>query len=159
MLFSGIADSGADVFERCQKRKQPTAMRIRIALNDYWRRHPPSLRYGAASGRCYRFEFLWHFRVADVVGVVIEGVNPDAVFHFTLAEIVQARLPLPILLQIFRDMPGEKNVAGITAIHDPLCDVDAGTRDVRLFVQIRDLVDRTAVNSHADPKFRMLLSS
>ena len=84
-------------------------------------------------------------------------MDADAVFHFTLAEIVQIRLPLPILLQIFRDMPGEKNVARITAIHDPLCDVDAGARDVRLFVQIRDFVDRTAVNSHADPKFRMLL--
>ena len=84
-------------------------------------------------------------------------MDADAVFHFTLAEIVQVRLPLPILLQIFRDMPGEKNVARIAAIHDPLCDVDAGARDVRLFVQIRDFVDRTAVNSHADPKFGMLL--
>ena len=83
------------------------------------------------------------------------AVDADAVFHFTLAEIVQVRLPLPILLQIFRDMPGEKNVARITAIHDPLGDVDAGARNVRLFVQVRDFVDRTAVNSHPDVKFGM----
>ena len=78
-------------------------------------------------------------------------------FHFTFAEIVQVRPPLPILLQIFRDMPGEKNVARITAIHDPLGDVDAGAGNVGLFVQIRDFIDRPAVNSHADMKFGMLL--
>ncbi len=44
-----------------------------------------------------------------------------------------------------------------TAIHDPLRDVDAGARNVCLFVQIRDFVDRTAVNSHSDPEFGMLL--
>jgi hypothetical protein len=124
---------------------------------DYRRRHPPPLCYGAASARLYSFGFLGHFRVADVVGVEIEGVHADAVFHFTVAKIVQARLPLPILLQIFRDMPGEKNVARITAIHDPLRDIDAGARNVRLFVQIRDFVDRTAVNSHANPKVGMTL--
>ena len=120
-------------------------------------KHPPSLRYGAASGRGYRFEFLWYFRVAYLIGVEIYGVDADAVFHFTLSEIVQVRLPLPILLQIFRDMPGEKNVARITAIHDPLCDVDAGARDVRLLVQICDRVHRATVNSHTNTKFRMLL--
>ena len=46
-------------------------------------------------------------------------------------------------------------MARITAIHHPLCDVDAGARDVGLFVQIGDFVDRTAVNSHPDPKFGM----
>ena len=50
------------------------------------RRHPPPLCYGAASGRRYRFEFLRYFRVAYVVGVEIEGVDADAVFHFTLAD-------------------------------------------------------------------------
>ena len=96
MLFSGIADVVADVFDRCQKRKEPTAIatRIKIAPKMFLRLICDCL-YGR-HGRLYSraLEFLRHFRIADVVGVEIEGVDADAVFHFTLSEIVQIRLPL-----------------------------------------------------------------
>ena len=47
-------------------------------------------------------------------------------------------------------------MAGIAAIHHPLSDVDSGSGNVRLLVEIGHLVDRTAVDSHSDAKFRMI---
>jgi len=47
------------------------------------------------------------------------------VLHLTLAKIVQIRLPVPVLGQIFRYMPGQKNMPGIAAIHDALRHVDS----------------------------------
>ena len=54
-------------------------------------------------------------------------------------------------------MLGEKNVPGVAAIHHPLRHVYPGAGDIRLFVQIGDRINRTAVDSHSDPKFGMLL--
>ena len=54
-------------------------------------------------------------------------------------------------------MFGEQNVSGIAAIHHPLRDVDSGAGDIGLLVHIGDFADRTAVNSHAHPKFGMTL--
>src|SRR5882724_6550653 len=101
------------------------------------------------------FEFFRNLRIAYFVSVEIYGVKAGAVFDFAFAEIVQARLPLPILLQIFRDMPGDKDVSGIATIHHALRDVDSGAGNVRLFVQVSDFVNRPAVNSHANVQFRM----
>ena len=66
-------------------------------------------------------------------------------------------LPTRIVFQIFRNMSGEENVAGIAAIHHPLRDVDPRACDVRLFVQISDFIDRTAVNAHPDAKLGIAL--
>ena len=74
-----------------------------------------------------------------------------AVFAFAFAEIMQIRLPLVVLLEIFGGVLRHQNVTGVTAIHDALSDVDAGAGNVRLLVQIGDFVDRTTVNAHADP--------
>jgi len=57
---------------------------------------------------------------AEIVLVEINQVQPQPVLHLRLAEIVQIRLPLPILRQIFRYVPGQKNMPGIAAIHDAL---------------------------------------
>ena len=65
--------------------------------------------------------------------------------------------PARILFQIFRHMSGEKNVAGITAIHHPMRDVDARAGKIGLFVQVADFIDRAAVNAHPDVKFGMTL--
>jgi len=50
------------------------------------------------------------------------------------------------LLQIFRDMPGEKNVSRITAIHHPLRDIDASTGYVCLPGHVHNSANRTAVH-------------
>jgi hypothetical protein len=88
------------------------------------------------SGRLYRcaLEFLRRCRIAQLVGVKIYGVDTDAVFHFALAKIVQERTPPRMLFQILSDVLGEQNVSSVAAIHDALCNVDAGSSNVRLLV-------------------------
>ena len=54
-------------------------------------------------------------------------MNAGAVFHFAFAKVMQERLPARIMFEIFRDMPGDKNVPSIAAIHYPLCHVDSST--------------------------------
>ena len=70
---------------------------------------------------------------------------------------MKKRSPARIVLQIFRNMFGEKNVTGIAAIHHPLGDVDSRSSDVGLFVEVGNFVDRPAVNSHSNAKLRMTL--
>ena len=53
--------------------------------------------------------------------------------------------------QVFGYMLGEQNVTGITAIHHALRDVDSGAGDISLLVQVTDLIDRAAVNTHPHP--------
>ena len=65
--------------------------------------------------------------------------------------------PARILFQIFRQMSGKKNVAGVTAIHHPMRDVDARAGKIGLFVQITDFIDRSAVDAHPHMKLRMIL--
>src|SRR5213596_1820304 len=77
--------------------------------------------------------------------------------HLTLAQIVQIRLPVPVLGQIFRYMPGQKNMPGIAAIHDALRHVDPWSREVRLFINIGDFIHWAAVHSHPQLDMRMLL--
>src|SRR5437763_2881645 len=60
-----------------------------------------------------------------------------------------------VLFQIVGHMLGEQNVTGITAIHYPLRDVDSGSGDIRLLIEITDFIDRAAVNPHAHPQFGM----
>src|SRR5205809_7014244 len=70
---------------------------------------------------------------------------------------MQIRLPVPVVGQIFRYMPGQKNMPGIATIHDPLRHVDPRSRDVRLVIYIGDLIHWAAVHSHPQLDMRMLL--
>jgi hypothetical protein len=73
--------------------------------------------------------------------------------HF--AQIVQLRLPLPVLPEIVCHPLRKKDVPRIAAIHDSLRDVDSGPGNVGLLVQVSDFIDRATMNSHSDPKFGM----
>src|SRR5205823_1836438 len=77
-------------------------------------------------------------------------MNAHSMFHLAFTKIVEVWRPLAILLQIFRDMFGEKNMTGIAAIHHPLRDVNASAGDIGLLVQISDCIYWTAVDSHPD---------
>ena len=59
------------------------------------------------------------------------------------------------MFEIVGHMPREENVTGVAAIHHSLRDVNSRAGDVRLFVEISDFVDRTAMNAHADAKLGM----
>src|SRR5438128_8249232 len=102
-------------------------------------------------------EFVRKMWVAEIVFVEINQVQPQPVLYLTLAEIVQVRLPVPVLGQIFRYMPGQKNMPGIAAIHDALRHVDPRSGDVRPVVNIGDLIHWAAVHSHPQLDMRMLL--
>ena len=68
-----------------------------------------------------------------------------------LAQIVQQRLPHPILREILCDAFRKENVAGVAAAHYSFGDVDPNARDVVSIVNIFDLVNRSAVNPHPQP--------
>ena len=78
-------------------------------------------------------------------------------FDFTLAKFMQVRLPVRLFLQIFSNVLGQQNVSGITAVHDPLCDIDASTSHIRFAGCVDDPTNGSTVNPHPQLKFRMFL--
>ena len=82
-------------------------------------------------------------------------MQPETVLNLAFTQVVQMRPPVTVLPQIIRNMLGEKNVPGIAAIHDPLRDVDSCSRNVGPVVHISHLVNRPAMNAHADTDFRV----
>ena len=84
-------------------------------------------------------------------------MEPTAVFHFTLAEIMQIRLPVIVLLQILGRVFRNQDVTGVATIHHALRDVDAGTGNVRPLVYVDNLAHRSTVNSHSQLNVRMAL--
>ncbi len=77
--------------------------------------------------------------------------------YLAIAEIVQERLPVPVLGEIIRHAPREQDVPGVTAIHHPLRSVNSAAGDIGALVYIRDLVDGPTVNSHAHPNLPVSL--
>src|SRR6266550_4989239 len=102
-------------------------------------------------------ELLRYLWIAKIIFVDVKEVQAQAVLHVTLAQIVQVRLPVPVLGQIFRHMPGQKNMPGIAAIQYPLRDVYSRSCKVRFVVHICDSVDWPTVNSHPYLNVRMVL--
>src|SRR4051812_42631152 len=68
---------------------------------------------------------------------------------------MQERPPPRVMVKIVRYAFGQQNLSGVGAIHDALGDVYARARNVGLLVEIGDLSDRAAVNTHSDSKLRM----
>src|SRR4030095_9535905 len=85
-------------------------------------------------------EFLRDLWIAEVILVKIKQMQTQAVLHLALAQIVQVRLPVAILGQIFRYMRGQKNMPGIATIQHPLGNVDPRSCKVRFVVHIGDSV-------------------
>src|SRR6266568_7820783 len=102
-------------------------------------------------------EFLRNLWIAEIIFVEVKEVQAQAVLHFALAQIVQVRLPVPVLGQILCHMLGQKNMPGITTIHDALCDVESRPCHVRFVVNIPDRSDGAAVNSHTQLDAGMIL--
>src|SRR6266480_4378585 len=66
---------------------------------------------------------------------------------------MQVRLPLPVVLQVFRNALREKNVPRIAAIHHPLRDVNSSSSNIGSIVNVSNLVDRATVN--ANPQLQL----
>jgi len=102
-------------------------------------------------------EFVWDLWIAEIIFVEVKQVQVQAVLHLTLAQIVEVRLPVPVLGQIVRYMFGQNNMPGIAALQNPLRDVDSCPCHVCFLVNIGHSIDRAAVNSHPQLDVRMLL--
>src|SRR5436309_1897698 len=101
-------------------------------------------------------DVLGPLRVTQLLRVEIDQRNDFAVFDLAFANLMQIRPPASVMLEIVCHAPREKNMSGISAIHHSLRGVNAGTRDVRLFVQVGNFIYRATVNSHSDSKFGMM---
>jgi hypothetical protein len=64
---------------------------------------------------------------------------------------------MPVFVQVFRDVRGQKNMPGIAAIHHSLRNIYSRTGYVCFLVNINDSVDRTAVNSHPQLDARVIM--
>ena len=78
-------------------------------------------------------------------------------FHFHLAEIMQLRLPVSALFEIFSDALGKQDVSGVAAIHHSLRDVHPNAGRIRLLVHVDYRAHRSAVHAHAQAHFGMCL--
>ena len=94
---------------------------------------------------------------SELISVKIDDWNPGAVLSLDCTNVMQMRSPVSVLLQVFREMPGEENMSRVAAIHDPLCYVDSSPSEIGLIVHICEWIDRAAVNAHTHFKFRMAL--
>src|SRR5882724_362034 len=78
---------------------------------------------------------------------------------FTLAKVMQVRLPVRVFLEIFTDVLRQQDVSGVAAVHDPLRDIDAGASHVRFSGCVDDPTHGSTVYTHSQLKFRILLES
>src|SRR5438093_605323 len=65
------------------------------------------------------------------------------------------RLPPWIVFQVLGYMFGKQDVTSIAAIHHPLREIDSGAGDIRLCIEISDLVNWAAVDSHSNVQLGM----
>ena len=72
-------------------------------------------------------------------------------FHFAFAELVQAAVPARERRKIVGHPFRKEDVAGVAAIHHPLCGIHPGAGDIRTIADVDHLVHRPAVDAHAQP--------
>ena len=148
MLFSGAATAERIGFRETIRNAATTAARSRRAAAISAQR----IRLRVLLERA---ELFWQMRIANSIAVEIDHLKTHAVFHLAVAEVVQVRPPMTVLLQVFRHMSREKNVTGIAAIHDPLRHVDARPGDVGPPAHIGHFAYRPAVDAHPHCDLRM----
>src|SRR5262249_47739582 len=93
----------------------------------------------------------------DTVAVQIYDADTDAMFHFARSQVVEKWSPFFKFSQVFGDMLGEENVAGIATIHDTLREIQASAGEIRSFVYIDNAANWPAVNPHPKLQARMFL--
>src|SRR5437660_3155683 len=77
--------------------------------------------------------------------------------YLAWSDVVKVALPGAELSQIVSRSLRKENVTRLTAIHYPLCDVNAGAGDIDLVVDIHHPADGPTMNSHANGQPGMLL--
>ena len=72
--------------------------------------------------------------IAQLMIIEIYHTDVHSMLHLAFPELVKKRTPARILFQVVGHMFGKKNVTGVAGVHDALGNVDARSRNVRLFV-------------------------
>jgi len=76
-------------------------------------------------------------------------MNAHPVLNFGFAQVLQSPRPGAHLAQDIGGSFGYHDVSGISTIHHALCDVDATTGDISIRIDVRDPINGTRVDSHA----------
>src|SRR6476646_9824749 len=84
-------------------------------------------------------EFAGKGRIADVIPEEIREPDAHAVFYFALTQVLQVRLPISVLLQVFGYPLRKQDMTSIAAIHHSLRNINPRAGDVGLVVDVRDL--------------------
>ena len=92
--------------------------------------------------------------ITDPIFTKIEEMKSQTMLYFALTKVVQIRLPVPVVSKNVGNMLGHENVPGVATFDHALGNIDSSAGDINAIVHIRDLIDRTAVNSHADLRSR-----
>ena len=100
-------------------------------------------------------KLLRYFGIAEFFSVKIHHRYMRTVFHFRLTQVVQMLFPVAEVFQVFGDVLGKQDVLGITTIHHPLGNVDAGTGNVGPTAHIHHPAHRPAVHAHAQLELGM----
>src|SRR6476646_7682048 len=87
----------------------------------------------------------------------VNELDPGAMLYLACSNVVKVALPGAELSQIVSRSLRKENVTGLTAIHHPLREVNAGAGDIDLVVDIHHPADGPTMNSHANGKLGMLL--
>src|ERR1700745_1804598 len=100
-------------------------------------------------------KLLRHLRISNFVIIEIDDRNEPTVFRFAFTQLMQVGSPTCVVLEVFSDMLGEKNVPSIPTVHHSPGGGDTSTGPSHLLVQIGPFVDRATVNPHTHSKFRV----
>src|SRR6266853_5338378 len=104
-----------------------------------------------------RLKLLGKLRITDFTVVKVSNADAHTMFHFACAEVVQERAPPLVFFEVFSDMFGEQNMAGVAAIHHPLGHVDPSAREIGPLVYIDHAAHWPAVDSHPKLQAGMFL--
>jgi len=104
-------------------------------------------------------ELLWDLRISNIVHAKVHQRNGLAMFGHALPERSQMRMPAAVRCQVLRSVFGEQNMASIAIIHHPLCQINCGSGNIWLFVNVRRYTDRASVDPHAQLQFGILFAA
>ena len=87
--------------------------------------------------------------ISEFVRIKVYQGQRRAVFPFHFAKFVQMRPPAIVLRQIVRYSLRKKDMPGIGACHHLLGQVDSSPGEIYPIVNVFNLIDRAAMNSHS----------
>ena len=95
---------------------------------------PSNCPFPCCGSNTRSLHFLRRGCIPEFFCVEIHDREPNAVFHFSFAKVMEVRVPVRIMLEILGDAFGNQNMSRIAAIHHSFRHVNAGASHVRFAV-------------------------